>query len=347
VKKEEIISLLKGINYPGYDRDIVSFGLIKEIFQEEKGIRVLLRDFTKDEKIVEKIKNEIFGKLSASFPESRIEVEVDRETKKESGNEEIQKLPIPGVENIIAVASGKGGVGKTTVAVNIAVSLLKKGLKTGLLDADIYGPNVPMMLGLSGKTPDFVDERIIPVERDGLKVISMGFFLRPDTPVIWRGPLVHRAVQQFLRDVEWGELDYLIVDLPPGTGDVQLSLVQTVPITGAIIVTTPQDVALLDARKGLRMFEQTGTNVLGIVENMSYLQCPHCGRRIELFRAGGGKRTSMELGVPLLGEIPLDPILPLVSDAGITIVEKNPESPTTSVFLSIAEQIVKKTRSIH
>ncbi len=347
MKKEKVISILKDINYPGYERDIVSFGLIKEIHAEGREIKIILREFTKNESVVEAVKNEISQKLSSSFPEDKIEVDVEKETQKGLENAEPQKLPIPGVENIIAVASGKGGVGKTTVAVNIAFALHKKGLKTGILDADIYGPNVPMMLGLSGETPDFVNERIIPVERKGLKVISMGFFLKPDTPVIWRGPLVHRAIQQFLRDVEWGELDYLVVDLPPGTGDVQLSLVQTVPITGAIIVTTPQDVALMDARKGLRMFEQTGANVLGIVENMSYLQCPHCGRRIELFRAGGGKRTSMELGVPLLAEIPLDPLLPLMSDAGTTVIEQNPESPTSSIFISIADQIIKKTRSIH
>ncbi len=347
MKKEEVLSILKGINYPRYERDIVSFGLIKEIFSDEKGIKILLRKFTKNEEIKETVKNEIIEKLSNSFPGSKVEVEIEMETKREQENTELQKLPITGVENIIAVASGKGGVGKTTVAVNIAVAIQNKGFKTGILDADIYGPNVPLMLGLSNETPDFKDERIIPVERNGLKVISMGFFLRPDTPVIWRGPLAHRAIQQFLRDVEWGELDYLVVDLPPGTGDVQLTIVQTVPISGAIIVTTPQDVALMDARKGLRMFEQTGANVLGIVENMSYLQCPHCGRRIELFRAGGGKRTSMELGVSLLAEIPLDPLLPLISDGGITVIEQNPESQTSSIFLSIADQIIKKTGSIH
>lgn len=347
MKKEEILTILKGINYPGYDRDIVSFGLIKEIYPEEKGIKILLREFTSKEEIIETIRDEIVEKLSNSFPGVKIEIKIEKDARKEHENVEPQKLPIPGVESIIAVASGKGGVGKTTVAVNIAVALQRKGLRTGILDADIYGPNVPIMLGISNETPDFKDERIIPVDRKGLKVISMGFFLKPDTPVIWRGPLAHRAIQQFLRDVEWGELDYLVVDLPPGTGDVQLTLVQTVPIKGAIIVTTPQDVALMDARKGLRMFEQTGTNVLGIVENMSYLQCPHCGRRIELFRAGGGKRTSMELSVPLLAEIPLDPLLPLISDGGITIIEQNPESPTSAIFFSIADQIIKRTGSIH
>ncbi len=347
MKKEKILSILKGINYPGYERDIVSFGLINEILSEEREVRIILREFTKDERVIEIVKKEILEKLSSSFPEHKIEVIVERGSDKNTEQKESQKLPISGVENIIAVASGKGGVGKTTVAVNIAVSIQKKGFETGILDADIYGPNVPLMLGLSSETPDFKDERIIPVERKGLKVISMGFFLKPDTPVIWRGPLAHKAIQQFLRDVEWGELDYLVVDLPPGTGDIQLTLVQTVPISGAIIVTTPQDVALIDARKGLRMFEQTGAKVLGIVENMSYLQCPHCGRRIELFRAGGGKRTSVELGVPLLAEIPLDPSLPLISDAGITVIEQNPESPTSAIFLSIADQVIKKTRSIH
>ncbi|MGQ9619155.1 MAG: Mrp/NBP35 family ATP-binding protein [Candidatus Aminicenantia bacterium] len=347
MKKEEILSVLKGLNYPGFQRDIVTFGLIKSVYAEEDKIKIALRDFTKDENVISIVKKEIKEKLLNSFPVKEVEVEIEKEVRVQSESPEPAKLPISGVENIIPVASGKGGVGKTTVAVNIAVALRKKGFKTGILDADIYGPNVPIMLGLSNITPDFMDEKIIPIDRDGLKVISMGFFLKPDTPVIWRGPLAHRAIQQFLRDVQWGELDFLVVDLPPGTGDVQLTLVQTVPITGAIIVTTPQDVALMDARKGLRMFEQTGARVFGIIENMSYLQCPYCGRKIDLFRAGGGKRTSVELGIPLLAEIPLDPTLPLISDAGISIIEKNPESQLTVIFFSIADQILKRTRSIH
>ncbi len=346
MRKEEIISILREINYPGYERDIVSFGLIKEIQNDENKIKLILRDFTRNEDIVIKVKNEIREKLASSIKIENIEIEVEKENIQKIPEQPI-KTPIPGVENIIAIASGKGGVGKTTIAVNIAMALHNKGLKTGIMDADIYGPNVPMMLGLSNEIPDFEGEKLLPVSRKGLKVISMGFFLKPDTPVIWRGPLVHRAIQQFLKDVKWGELEYLIVDLPPGTGDVQLTLIQTVPISGAIIVTTPQDVALMDARKGLRMFEQTDTKVIGIVENMSYLQCPHCGRRIELFRAGGGKRTSMELGIPLLAEIPLDPMLPLISDAGTSVVEANSQAQIAEIFFSIADQIIKKTRSIH
>lgn len=213
------------------------------------------------------------------------------------------KLPIPGVENIIAVGSGKGGVGKSTIAVNLAISLAQSGYRTGLLDADVYGPNIPLMMGVRD-TPHAVGQRIQPLEAHGVKVMSMGFLNPGDKPLVWRGPMLNSVIQQFLRNVDWGELDYLIIDLPPGTGDVQLTLIQTTPLTGAVVVTTPSDVSMEDARKAVLMFEQVREPVLGIVENMSYLE--HNGEKLYLFGQGGGKKTADQMRVPLLGEIPLD-----------------------------------------
>src|ERR1700741_2681126 len=216
------------------------------------------------------------------------------------------KLPIAGVKNLIAVGSGKGGVGKTTVSVNLAVGLASLGYKAGLMDADVYGPNVPLMMGIN-RTPMAYGERIQPLDQFGVKLMSMGFLNPGDKPLVWRGPMLHSVIQQFLRGVDWGELDFLIIDLPPGTGDVQLSLIQTAPVTGAVVVTTPSDVALEDARKAVRMFEQVKVPLLGIVENMSFLMCPHCDERIDVFSSGGGKRTASTMGVNFLGTLPLDP----------------------------------------
>jgi len=229
--------------------------------------------------------------------------------------------PIAGVDHVIAVGSGKGGVGKTTVAVNLAVSLAGLGHKVGLLDADVYGPNVPLMMGITD-SPDVHENRIQPLEQYGVRLMSMGFLNPGDRPVIWRGPMLHSIIQQFIRDVNWGTLDYLVIDLPPGTGDVQLSLVQTVPLTGAIVVTTPSEVSLEDARKAVHMFRQVRVEVLGIVENMSYLICPHCDQRVDVFSNGGGQRTAEEMGVHFLGELPLDPVVRLGGDTGRPIALK-------------------------
>jgi ATP-binding protein involved in chromosome partitioning len=229
------------------------------------------------------------------------------------------KLPIPGVKSLIAVGSGKGGVGKTTVAVNLAVGLAALGHKTGLMDADVYGPNVPLMMGIN-RTPVAHGERIQPLEQYGVRLMSMGFLSPGDKPLVWRGPMLHSVVQQFLRGVDWGELDYLIIDLPPGTGDVALSLIQTAPISGAIVVTTPSDVSLEDARKAIHMFQQVKVPILGIVENMSWLSCPHCHERIDVFSYGGGRRTAEQMGVNFLAELPLDPEVRVGGDTGKPIV---------------------------
>ena len=255
------------------------------------------------------------------------------------------KLPIPGVRNLIAVGSGKGGVGKTTVAVNIALALARLGHRTGLLDADVYGPNVPLMLGIS-EVPTSNGDRIQPIQRHGLRVMSMGFISPGDKPLIWRGPMLHSVVQQFLRGVDWGELDYLIVDLPPGTGDVQLTLIQTAPITGAIVVTTPSDVSLEDARKAVHMFRQVRVEVLGIVENMSYLTCPHCSQRVDVFSYGGGQRTAAQMGVHFLGEVPLDPQVRIGGDSGESVALRQPDDPHAAAFYALAHNIIARLQEI-
>jgi ATP-binding protein involved in chromosome partitioning len=256
------------------------------------------------------------------------------------GQQAPPKLPIPGVRNLIAVGSGKGGVGKTTVAVNLAIASANLGHKTGLLDADVYGPNVPLMMG-TNQTPTAIGERIQPLEKYGVKLMSMGFLSPGDKPLVWRGPMLHSVIQQFLRGVDWGELDYLVIDLPPGTGDVQLSLVQTAPITGAIVVTTPSDVSLEDARKAVRMFEQVKVPVLGIIENMSYLDCPHCHERIDVFSSGGGRRTAKEMGVNFLGALPLDPTVRIGGDNGQPVTTFGPEDRHAREYYELARKALE------
>jgi ATP-binding protein involved in chromosome partitioning len=247
------------------------------------------------------------------------------------------KPPIPGVKHLIAVGSGKGGVGKTTVSVNLAVSLAKLGHKTGLLDADVYGPNVPLMMGVRA-TPHSIGERIQPIEKYGVRTMSMGFLNPGDKPLIWRGPMLHSVIQQFLRGVDWGELDYLVIDLPPGTGDVQLTLIQTAPLTGAVVVTTPSDVSLEDARKAIHMFQQVRVPILGLIENMSYLVCPHCQERIDVFSYGGGKRTAETMNVHFLGELALDPAVRAGGDSGSPITVGKDSAP----FLAIAQAVIER-----
>src|SRR5579863_2775007 len=253
------------------------------------------------------------------------------------------KLPIPGVQNLIAVGSGKGGVGKTTVSVNLAVALAALGHRTGLMDADVYGPNVPLMMVIN-KTPMAYGERIQPLEQFGVKLMSMGFLSPGDKPLVWRGPMLHSVIQQFLRGVDWGALDYLVIDLPPGTGDVQLSLMQTAPVTGAVVVTTPSDVALEDARKAVRMFEQVKVPILGIIENMSYLTCPHCEERIDVFSTGGGRRTAKDMNVDFLGALPLDPHVRIGGDTGQPIATFGPDDKRAKAYYDLAELVMAKAR---
>jgi ATP-binding protein involved in chromosome partitioning len=252
---------------------------------------------------------------------------------------------IPGVKNLITVGSGKGGVGKTTVAVNIAVALARLGHTVGLLDADVYGPNVPRMMGIN-EPPATKGERIVPIEQYGVRLMSMGFLNQGDRPLIWRGPMLHSVMQQFLRGVEWGELDYLVIDLPPGTGDVQLSLIQSTPITGAIVVTTPSEVSLEDARKAVAMFRQVRVEILGMVENMSYLMVPGTDQRIDVFGEGGGKRTADALNSPFLGELPLNPAVRIGGDTGSPIALLGDDDAHAQPFLELAKKILERCEQV-
>ena len=259
-----------------------------------------------------------------------------------TGNRPPGKAPIEGVKNLIAVASGKGGVGKTTVAVNLAIALKKMGASVGLLDADVYGPNVPVMLGTT-EQPKMLDEKtIIPVQAYGVKMISMGLLNPGDKPLVWRGPMLHSVMQQFLRNVRWGQLDYLIADLPPGTGDVQLSLIQTVAVSGAVVVTTPSVVALADVRKAVEMFRQVHVDVLGVVENMSYFGCPHCGGKIDVFGHGEGERMAKEFGVPFLGEIEIDPKIRIGGDSGKPVASLGEDAPEAKSIYAMARQVAAR-----
>jgi len=255
--------------------------------------------------------------------------------------------PIPGVKNLVAVASGKGGVGKTTVAVNLAIALQRLGGVVGLLDADVYGPNVPLMLGTT-EQPQAISERaIMPVSAYGLKMISVGLLNPGDRPLIWRGPMLHSLITQFLRSVQWGELDYLVIDLPPGTGDVQLTLIQTVPLTGAVIVTTPSTVALADVRKAIEMFRQVNVEVLGVVENMSYFACPHCQGQIDVFGHGEGQRMAQQFGVPFLGEIEIDPQIRIGGDTGKPVAALGEAAPGAKSIYAMARQVTSRLEAVN
>jgi ATP-binding protein involved in chromosome partitioning len=246
------------------------------------------------------------------------------------------KRAIPGVRNVLAVASGKGGVGKSTISANLAVALARTGARVGLLDADIHGPSVPTLFHLAGHRLAGEGEMIIPAEAQGVKIVSIGFLLEEDTPVIWRGPMLMKALEQFLHGTKWGELDYLVIDLPPGTGDVQISLVQMTPVAGAVVVTTPQDLALIDVKKAVRMFEKVGVPILGVIENMSYFLCPHCSGRNEIFGHGGARKACAEMGLRFLGEVPLEKELREASDAGEVLVAKSPDSPAAKAIAKAA-----------
>jgi len=257
-----------------------------------------------------------------------------------------KKEPIKGIKHTIAVASGKGGVGKSTVSVNLALSLAKSGATVGLLDIDIYGPSIPMMMGVKDELEITEEKKLVPLVKDGLKLMSVGFMIDDDTPLIWRGPMVMKLIEQFLRGVNWGELDYLVIDMPPGTGDAQLTLVQNIPLSGAVIVTTPQDVALIDARRALQMFSQVEVPVLGIVENMSTFCCPHCNKTTDIFSSGGGKTTADRYEVELLGKLPLDLKIREGGDAGRPIATAEPDSKEAKTFMDIAQKIAGKIESL-
>ena len=339
ISQDKIYSALRNILYPGFDKDIISLGIVKDVRIAQSEVTVILDLRTDDEEARSKLAADIKDKVGtiSDVAGVRIEITGAQTTPQPTPSDSY----FPGVKYKIAVASGKGGVGKSTVSVNLAVALAKQGLRGGLLDSDIYGPSIPLMLGVSGR-PEFDGKKLIPIEKYGVKLMSLGFLIDEDNPVIWRGPLVMRALQQLMSDVHWGELDVIIFDMPPGTGDAQLTLSQSVQLDGAVIVSTPQDVALLDAVKGVKMFEKVNVPILGIIENMSFFCCPACGTRTDIFSAGGAKEKCSQLNIRLLGEIPLDVEIREGGDNGIPVVEGNTENPQSKAFINIAQEIVQK-----
>lgn len=340
MNKEQVINKLKEVKYPGYSRDIISFGIVKDIKIEEKNIIVEIDVRTDDKKIIENIKSSIISQINSLSTEFNVIVNKVAELQNKNQGDQGQKIDyLPEVKYKIAVASGKGGVGKSTVAVNLAISLAKLGQKVGLLDADIYGPSTPLMLGIDS-TPTHDGNKLIPFEKYGIKLMSLGFLIDSNEAAIWRGPLVTRAIQQLMKDVNWGKLDIILFDMPPGTGDAQLTLSQSINLDGAVIVSTPQDVALVDAVKGVNMFKKVNVPIMGIVENMSYFCCPHCNERTDIFSAGGAKRTCDQMGETLLGEIPLDVDIRTGGDTGKPIVASNPENSQAKSFMKIAQEVL-------
>jgi len=334
-----LVSALRGVTFPGYSRDIVSFGLVQGIEVQGARVVVALKYAAGDPERGRVLEASVRSALSALPGVGEVEVRFAPPSTATPRHTAAPSIEIAGVRNLIAVASGKGGVGKSTVAVNLAVALAGTGSATGLLDSDIYGPSVPLMMGIRSR-PEARGNRLQPLVNHGVPTMSIGYLLEgDDAPVIWRGPMVMKALTQFLREVDWGILDYLVIDLPPGTGDAQLTLVQAVPLAGAVIVTTPQDVALIDARKAVAMFRKTEVPILGIVENMSGFVCPACAHREAIFSEGGGRREAERAGVPFLGEIPLEPRVRAGGDAGTPIVVSDPGSPVAQAFVRIAEQI--------
>lgn len=342
--EDQVWSELKEVKFPGMSRDIVSFGFVDRVEVTDSAIRVDLAITTHNEDAARRVKQEVVSALGDYQAEREVTVELKVLMPPSAAQQAVSQDPglTPNVKQIVAVASGKGGVGKSTVSANLAIKLGQEGYSVGLLDADIYGPSMPMMFGIHDK-PRVEGERLLPFEKYGIRLMSLGFILEVDTPVIWRGPMVMKALEQLLGDVEWGALDFMIIDMPPGTGDAQLTISQRVPLAGAVIVTTPQDVALIDARKGLAMFRKVNVPVIGIIENMAGFSCPHCGETTHVFKQGGGERTADILDCPFLGSIPLDPAVVLGGDSGNPIVVANPEGLHGQAFTRLAQAVVAET----
>ncbi|MBL7013204.1 MAG: Mrp/NBP35 family ATP-binding protein [Candidatus Marinimicrobia bacterium] len=372
MNKEQILSLLKEVNYPGFSRDIVSFGMVGNIEIDEDAVSIQLKITSDNEEKKQEVIGAIKEKLSAHFKNVLVDLQAFSDQKPAHTHEEPETpapSPLGEIDKVIAVASGKGGVGKSTVAANLACGLQAKGYKVGLLDLDIYGPSLPIILGFNGQPELTQDRKLIPLDRYGMKVMSFGFISGNDTPAIWRGPLVARMTEQFFNDVIWGELDYLILDLPPGTGDVQLTLTQKIQMTGAVMVTTPQDIALADVRKGADMFAKVNVPVLGVVENMSgFAVNGHVkdsdgnissggsvqmfGEEValdengqfdyvlDLFKRGGGKKESERLEVPFLGEIPIIPEIISATDSGEPVIRSAPDSTSGKAFQAVIDNLL-------
>lgn len=339
-----IRSALKTVKYPGFTRDIVSFGIVKNIKVEGSSVEISLvlpkPDSKIESEITESVRNRILETPGVGDVSIRIAAREPKPAPGQGPAKAEAQSKLPKVKYYIAVASGKGGVGKSTVAVNLAVAIAKKRKNVGLMDADIWGPSLPIMLGVSDRPHATDENKIIPLEKHGLKLMSIGFLISDDETVIWRGPMVHGAIKQFIEDVEWGDTEYLVVDLPPGTGDAQLSIVQTAPLSGGLIVTTPQDVALVDVKRGVHMFRKLNVPIIGIVENMSYLDVPGA-EPMDIFGRGGGRRMAEKFEVPFLGEIPLDPRIRKGGDSGVPIVESDPDTAAGKAFDALADIVLE------
>ena len=339
--QDDIKNALKAVKYPGYSRDIVSFGLIKEISVPQGGVSVVMQLTTSNPDAARQIKEDSERVLKALPEVKTVHVEVRQPA---AGQAAPGALPnqnrSPGVKRVIAIASGKGGVGKSTCSVNLACALAQLGARVGLLDCDIYGPSIPLMMGAHERPTVSDDERLVPPSNHGVKVMSIGLLLDNDQPVIWRGPMIAKTIQQFVFAVDWGELDFLLVDLPPGTGDAQLSLCQTVPLDGGLIVTTPQEASLGVVRKGIAMFKKVNVPILGLVENMSYFTTPN-GERVEIFGHGGGRAEAARQDIPFLGEVPIFTEIREGGDRGVPVVVSAPDKPAGRAFIQIAEALRK------
>jgi ATP-binding protein involved in chromosome partitioning len=343
----EVVAALRTVLFPGIDRDIVTLGYVKDV-SEWNGrfkVRVELSPTAST------AKDAIEASIRTALEKAEIPYELDLRAQRAAPPARAaapeSEDPLAQIPFKVAVSSGKGGVGKSTVAVNLAVAAAQLGYRTGLLDTDIYGPSVPLMMGLEESQPMLDEDRgkLIPLERYNVKNISIGYLVDRHTPVIWRGPMIGKAIDQLMRDVDWSEVDLLFFDLPPGTGDIQISLAQKVALSGAIVVSTPQDVALIDAAKGVEMFRKTEVPILGLLENMSYFCCPSCGERTDIFGQGGGQREAERLGVPLLGQIPLEPAVRMGGDEGRPIVVRDPKSPAALAFFDVARALMAKLQS--
>ena len=343
---DQIKEALKAVKYPGYSRDIVSFGLIKDVAANEGAVSVTMQLTSANAEAAAKIKADseqvIRGLPGVKLVHVDVRQPAGGATPATGGpNPFANQNRVAGIQRIVAVASGKGGVGKSTMSVNLACGLRHLGARVGLLDCDIYGPSIPLMMGINERPSLNEAEKMIPPSSHGVKLMSMGFLLNDDQPVIWRGPMIQRTIQQFITVVDWGELDYLLVDLPPGTGDAQLTLCQTVPLDGGVIVTTPQEASLGVVRKGIGMFEKVNVPILGIVENMSYFTAPN-GDRIEIFGHGGGRKEAERLKIPFLGEVPIYTEIREGGDRGVPVVISSPDKPEGQAFLKVAEALRKK-----
>ena len=335
-----VLDALRAVKDPDLHKDIVALGFVKNMRLSGGAVAFTVELTTPACPVKDLLRDQARSVVAALPGVTQVDVEMTAQVRA-VGRPELGRTPVDGVKNIIAVGAGKGGVGKTTVSVNLAVALAKRGSRVALLDGDMYGPNVPIMLGL--KTQLETDgKKIVPAERYGLQVVSMGFLTQDDAPVIWRGPMLHGAIQQFFRDVAWTNLDYLIVDMPPGTGDVALSLSQSVPVAGAVLVTTPQTVSLADTRRAVAMYRKLNIPAIGLLENMSYFACPGCGRESDLFGKGGGAKLAEEMSVPFLGSIPLYEPVRVGGDSGVPIVIGEPESAPSLALFSAAERVAQQ-----